>query len=258
MYPILLQIGNFKIHTYGVLVAFAFLVGIFLAAKEAKRTGVDPEKILDITFYLIIAAIIGSRVLYIILHYPYFLENPLEMIKIWRGGLVFYGGFILALAVVIRYIKKNQLDLWKTFDILAPSIAIGQGIGRLGCFFAGCCYGKETTLPWAITFSHPESLAKLGVTLHPTQLYSSINAFSIFFILTVAKRYKKFDGFLLWLYVLLYSVTRSIIEFFRGDERGLIFYQSISTSQFIGIILGITSVFMLFYLGSRHKELSKK
>ena len=254
MYPILLQIGNFKIHTYGILVAFAFLVGIFLAAKEAKRTGEDPEKILDITFYLILGAIIGSRVLYIILHYPDFLENPLEMIKIWRGGLVFYGGFVLALCVVIWYIRNNQLQFWKTLDILTPSIAIGQGIGRLGCFFAGCCFGKETTLPWAVTFSHPESLARLGVPLHPFQLYASINAFSIFFILTIAKRYKRFDGFILWLYVLLYAITRTILEVFRGDERGLMFLQSISSSQFVGIILGMISVFMLFYLGTRHQK----
>ncbi|MDY6853471.1 MAG: prolipoprotein diacylglyceryl transferase [Thermodesulfobacteriota bacterium] len=254
MYPILLQIGNFKIHTYGILVAFAFLVGIFLAAKEAKRTGEDPEKILDITFYLILGAIIGSRILYIILHYPYFLENPLEMIKIWKGGLVFYGGFLLALSVVIWYIRKNQLNFWKILDILAPSIAIGQGIGRLGCFFAGCCFGKETTLPWAVTFSHHESLARLGVPLHPVQLYASINAFSIFIILTIAKRYKKFDGFILWLYVLLYATTRTILEIFRGDERGLIFYHSITSSQFIAIILGMISVFMLFYLGTKHQK----
>lgn len=259
MYPILFQIGSFKIHTYGVFIALGFLTGIILALREAKRVGEAPEKILDLAFYLIIAAIVGSRLLYIVLNYRYYIENPLEMVKIWSGGLVFYGGFLLALIVGIWYIRKNHLLLWKTVDVFAPSIAIGQAIGRLGCFSAGCCYGKETTLPWAVTFSNPECLANLGVPLHPTQLYSSLNALFIFLILTVIKRFKKFDGLLIWLYVLLYSITRSVIEIFRGDDRGgFMFQETLSVSQFIGIILGITSVFMLIYLWRGNKKLLKK
>jgi len=223
MYPVLFQIGNFKIHTYGVFIALGFLTGIILALREAKRVGEEPENILDLAFYSIIAAIVGSRLLYIVLNYQYYIENPLEMIKIWSGGLVYYGGFLLALIVGIWYIRKSHLPLWKTADIIAPSIAIGEAIGRLGCFSAGCCYGKVTTLPWAVTFSNPESLAIVGIPLHPTQLYSSITALFIFLILTVVKRVKKFDGLLIWLYVLLYSITRYVIEIFRGDDRGLIF-----------------------------------
>ncbi|KAF0117516.1 MAG: phosphatidylglycerol:prolipoprotein diacylglycerol transferase [bacterium] len=243
MHPILFQIGSFRIHTYGVFIALGFLTGIILALREAKRVGEEPENILDLSFYSIIAAIVGSRLLYIILNYRYYIENPLEMIKIWSGGLVYYGGFLLALIVGIWYIRKRHLPLWKTADIIAPSIAIGEAIGRLGCFSAGCCYGKETTLPWAITF-------------YPTQLYSSITALFIFLILTVFKRFKKFDGLLIWLYVLLYSITRSIIEIFRGDDRGFLFEGTLSVSQFIGIILGITSVFMLGYLWRRNKMAS--
>ena len=258
MYPILFQIGSFKIHTYGVFIALGFLTGIILALREAKRVGEEPENILDLTFYLIIAAIVGSRLLYIILNYRYYIENPVEMVKIWSGGLVFYGGFVLALIVGIWYIRKSHLPLWKTVDVIAPSIAIGQAIGRLGCFSAGCCYGKETTFPWAVTFSNPESLARLGIPIHPTQLYSSLDALFIFLILTVVKRFKKFDGLLIWLYVLLYSITRSIIEIFRGDDRGFMFEGTLSISQFIGIILGITSVFMLIYLWRENKRLLKK
>ena len=254
MFPVLFQIGNLKIHTYGVFVALGFLTGIILAFREAKRVGEEPEKILDLAFYLIVAAIIGSRLLYIIIYYDYYLENPLEIIKIWNGGLVFYGGFIPALLVGIWYIRKNHMSIWKVTDILAPSIAIGQAIGRLGCFCAGCCFGKETTLPWAITFTHPETLARQGVPLHPTQLYSSVNALFIFLVLMIAKRYKRFDGFLIWLYVLLYAITRSIIEIFRGDARGLVIKDVLSTSQFIGIIMGVISIFMLFYLGAKKRR----
>ncbi|MFH1624342.1 MAG: prolipoprotein diacylglyceryl transferase [Pseudomonadota bacterium] len=257
MYPLLFQIGSLKIHTYGVLIALGFLIGIILTLREAKRVGEQPQKILDLVFYLIIAAIVGSRLLYIILHHRYYVQNPLEIIKMWNGGLVYYGGFVLALVVGIWYVRKKEMPVWKTADIVAPSIAIGQAIGRLGCFSAGCCYGKETTLPWAVTFSNPESLARFEIPIHPTQLYSSINALFIFLILTVVKRFKKFDGLLIWLYVLLYSITRSIIEIFRGDDRGFIFGGTLSVSQFIGIILMITSVFMLIYLWRRNKSLLK-
>ncbi|MFH2013155.1 MAG: prolipoprotein diacylglyceryl transferase [Pseudomonadota bacterium] len=258
MYPVLFHIGNFKIHTYGFFIALGFLVGIVLALREARRVGEEPENILDLAFYGIIAAIVGSRLLYIILNHRYYIENPMEIVKIWNGGLVYYGGFLLALIVGIWYIRKKDLPLWKTVDILAPSVAIGEAIGRLGCFSAGCCYGKETVLPWAVTFSNPESLARLGIPLHPTQLYSSVNALFIFLILTVVKRFKKFDGLLIWLYVLLYSITRSIIEIFRGDVRGFIFGKILSTSQFIGIILVIISVLMLIYLWRRNKSLLKE
>ena len=254
MYPTLIQIGSFKIHTYGTLIALGFLVAIVLASREAKRVGEDPEKLLDLAFYMIISAIVGSRLLYILLHYQYYRENPLEIIKVWNGGLVYFGGLVLALIVAIWYIQRNHLPLWKTCDIATPSIAIGQAIGRLGCFFAGCCYGKETTLPLAITFNHPESLARLGVPLHPTQLYSSLNAFFIFLILMMVKKSKVFDGFLLWLYVLLYSLTRFFIEYLRGDPRGFVIEGLLSTSQFIGIILGMISIFMLFYLRARHNR----
>ena len=245
MHPILFEIGSLKIHTYGVFVALGFLTAIALAMRQAGREGEDPAKIMDLAFYVIIAAIAGSRLLYVALHYKYYLENPLEIIKIWSGGLVFYGGLILALAVSIWYFRKNRLPVWKTTDIVAPSIAIGQAVGRLGCFSAGCCYGRETNLPWAVTFTDPECLARLGVPLHPTQLYSSLNAFLIFLILIIVRRFKRFDGFLISLYVLLYSISRPILELFRGDNRGFLIEGAISTSQLIAIAMGIISLFML-------------
>ena len=252
MHPILFSIGRINIYTYGVFIASAFFLGIGLAVKEAKKEGIDPQKILDLSFYILIAAIVGSRIFYVIINFRYFIENPLEIIKIWSGGLVFYGGFVIGIVVVIYFFKKNNMPLWKTADVIAPSIPIGQAVGRLGCFFAGCCYGKPTNLPWGVTFSDPNSLAKLGVPLHPTQLYSSLNGLIIFFILIIIRRYKRFDGELIWIYVLLYSVGRFIIEFFRSDDRGFIL-DTLSTSQVIGIILFITAITMLIKLGKRKK-----
>jgi phosphatidylglycerol:prolipoprotein diacylglycerol transferase len=173
MHPVLFRIGPFALHTYGVFVAIAFLASISLALREARRVGESADHILDLCFYILVAAIVGSRILYVVINWPVFQQDPLEILRIWRGGLVFYGGFIAAVLTAFWYVRKAGLSPWKTTDILAPSLAFGQFIGRIGCFFAGCCYGRPSDLPWAVTFTNPESLAPKGIPLHPTQIYSS-------------------------------------------------------------------------------------
>jgi len=252
MYPDLLTIGSFTIHTYGVCIALGALLGITLITYEAKKQGYDQQKILDLTFYLLITAIIGSRALYVILNLKYYINHPLEVVMIWRGGLVFYGGFLLAFATCFLYLKRHNLPFLKTCDLMVPGLAIGEFIGRFGCFFAGCCYGKPTTLPWAITFTHPHSLAKLGVPLHPTQLYSSLKALIIFLVLISARRYLKGEGQLLWLYILFYAIGRLIIEHFRGDERGFLVLNYFTLTQVIAILFIPIALFMVFYLGRKH------
>jgi len=248
MYPVLLKIGRFPIYTYGSLIAIAFLVGLFIARYEARRLGEDPDKIMDICFYGLIAAIVGSRLFYVAINPKIFLSDPMEIFKIWNGGLVFYGGFICALFVLIFYVKKQKMPLWLTADILTPSLAIAHSIGRIGCFFAGCCYGKVCDLPWAVTFSRPESLAPIGIPLHPTQLYSAANNLFIFCILWLFRHHKKFDGQLFWMYVLLYGIGRSIIEIFRGDFREQSIFGFLSVSQAIGGAMSIIAVVMLVRL----------
>jgi phosphatidylglycerol:prolipoprotein diacylglycerol transferase len=174
-----------------------------------------------------------------------------EIIRIWHGGLVFYGGFIAAFVTALWFIRKRGLPLWKTTDILAPPIAFGQFVGRIGCFFAGCCYGRACSLPWAVTFTHPESLAPKGIPLHPTQLYSSLNGLFMFVVLMGLRRVKAFEGQIFWAYVLLYGVTRSIIEFFRGDDRGVLIGGIVSTSQLIGVIMAAIAIGMMMVLRSR-------
>ncbi|MEK7852135.1 MAG: prolipoprotein diacylglyceryl transferase, partial [Deltaproteobacteria bacterium] len=176
-----------------------------------------------------------------------FIENPLEVFKIWKGGLVFYGGFIGALATGIWYVKRHGMPVWKTSDIIAPAIALGQSLGRIGCFSAGCCYGKESTVPWAVTFTDLNSLARIGVPLHPTQLYEAVLDFCIFLFLISFRKRKTFDGQLIWLYTLLYAIVRLIVESFRGDPRGFV-GGMLATSQFIGIVMIPISIFMLIKL----------
>jgi len=254
MHPILFKIGPITIYTYGVLIATAFFLGLALAARQARVEGEDPQKIMDLSFYILISAIVGSRLLYIVVEYKEYISNPLRIFKVWEGGLVFYGGFIMAMAVVIIYIRKHEMNLWKVGDILAPSVAIGQGVGRLGCFFAGCCYGRETDVPWAVIFKDPNTLAPMDVHLHPTQLYDSVNGFIIFVILLVLRKFKKFDGQLFLTYTLLYAVGRFIVEIFRGDERGFAIESFLSTSQFIAIPLFILSLAMLIRLKQQKSE----
>jgi phosphatidylglycerol:prolipoprotein diacylglycerol transferase len=235
----------FSIHTYGLFIAIGFLAGMLLARREALRTGLNPDTITDLTFYLLIAAIVGSRLFYVFTAPEAFFKNPLEIFKIWKGGLVFFGGFIAALATALIFMKKYSLPIWQTCDLLAPSLALGHFFGRLGCFFAGCCYGKQCDLPWAVSFNHPESLAPIGVLLHPTQLYSSMSNLMIFGILWFWRSRKTFDGQIFWIYILLYGTLRSLIEQLRGDFRGAAVFDVLSVSQAIGLFLAITAFIML-------------
>ena len=248
MYPILIEFGFFKIFTYGLLVATSFLVAILLASSRAEKEGLDSQKVLDLCFYVMVSALLGARLLYVIVEYRYFLDSPLEIFKFWKGGLVFYGGLILGVLISLWYLKRNQMPMWKTADLLAPSIALGQLIGRWGCFFAGCCYGKKTDVAWGITFTDPRSLAPLEISLHPTQVYLSLNAVFIFIFLMWLSKRKVFDGQILWSYGILYSIGRFLIEYFRGDDRGFPVEQVLSTSQFVGVFIFILSAVMLLTL----------
>jgi phosphatidylglycerol:prolipoprotein diacylglycerol transferase len=252
MHPILFEIpridlgawtlGPIPIRLYGLMIGIGFLLGITLASRRAKKEGIDPELIVDMGVYLLLAAIIGSRILYVLTALREFTTHPLEVFAIWKGGLVFYGGVLAAVPVGIWYVRKHNLPVWKTADIMAPYAALGHAFGRLGCFFAGCCYGAPCTGTFCITFTDPHSLAPLGTPLFPTQLMESAGEFMIFGVLLLLRRYKRFDGQLFGLYLIFYAVLRFSIEFFRGDvARGVYFGGLISTSQIIAIIIALTA-----------------
>jgi phosphatidylglycerol:prolipoprotein diacylglycerol transferase len=243
VHPILIRIGPLIIHTYGFLIAVGFLIGLMLAILQAKKEGIASDKIIDLSFYILLAAIIGSRLLFILINLGYYINNPMDIFKIWEGGLVFYGGLMLAIPAAVLYVKKNGLSVWKTADIFAPSMAIGHVFGRLGCFSAGCCYGKAAaSLPWAVIFTNPVCLAPTNVPLHPTQLYEAAGEFFNFLILLTLRKHRSFNGQLFITYILLYSVLRFIVEFFRGDVgRGFI-APYLSVSQGISILMFLVGV----------------
>lgn len=253
MHPILFEIpkidlgswtiGPIPIRLYGLMIGIGFLLGMTLAARQAKKEGINPDRVLDMGVYLLLAAVVGSRVLYVLTSLHEFRANPLDVFAIWKGGLVFYGGLLAAVPVGIWYVKKHGLPVWQTADIMAPSVSLGHVFGRLGCFFAGCCYGAPCSGPAGITFSDPHSLAPLGVSLYPTQLMESGGELIIFGLLLALRRYKRFDGQIFGLYLLLYAVLRFVIEFFRGDvARGVYFGGLISTSQIIAILIAVAAL----------------
>ncbi len=251
MHPILFKIGPLTIYTYGFFIALAFVTGILWACWEAKRLGEEAEKIMDLGFYLIIAAIIGSRLFFVLLNMKEYLNHPLNIIKIWEGGLVFHGGLIASIVVGFYYLKKHHLNIWKYTDILAPAFILGQAIGRIGCLMAGCCYGKKTTLPWGIVFTDANSLAVLDVPLHPTQIYTSIGALCIFGFLLWLRKRKSYEGQVFWLYIVLYSIMRFIIDIFRGDQiygTRVYFFQALTLTQVLSIVFFLSALYMLWYL----------
>jgi len=254
MYPRLFEAGPITVYTYGVLLAAAYLLGLQLARVRARARGLDANRVLDLGIYIIISALIGAKLLLLVTDFRTFSSNPRELLTLARSGGVFYGGLILAVAVALVYIRKIGLPLWTTCDVFAPGIAVGHVVGRFGCLFAGCCFGKPTTRPWGITFTDPFAAANvgtpLGVPLHPTQLYEAgAEALILIVLLATERKGRPYPGRTFWLYMLLYAVSRFIIEFFRGDERGSV--GMFSTSQFISILLAPLAIVMLVYLARR-------
>jgi len=252
VHPILFDLGPITIYSYGVLLAAAYLIGLWMAARRARQAGLDANKVLDLGIWVIIAALVGAKLLLFVVDFQHFTSSRDEFMTLLRSGGVFYGGLIAAIVVCIYQLRKHKLPLWTSGDLFAPGIALGYMVGRLGCLLAGCCYGRPTDVGWAITFTDPAANLNVGtplnVPLHPTQLYESAAGLVIFSILMlVERRGRPFAGRTFWLFVLLYSISRFVIEFYRGDDRGMPI-GSLSTSQLISVILAPIAVAMLWYL----------
>jgi phosphatidylglycerol:prolipoprotein diacylglycerol transferase len=254
MHPILFELGNWPVYSYGVLLAAAYLAALQLAVVRARRQGLDGARVMDLGIYLIIAALVGAKLMLVAVDFNYFMARPEELLSLVRAGGVFYGGLIAAVGVAFWLVRRYSLPLWTTADLFAPGIALGHVIGRLGCLLAGCCYGRPTDVWWAVTFTNPVAAANvgtpLGVPLHPTQLYDAGAELIIMIVLLATERKgRAFAGRTFWLYILLYGVSRFVIEFYRGDERGSV--AGLSTSQFISIIAVPLAIATLVWLRPR-------
>lgn len=247
MHPLLFTIGSIPIHTYGFLIAVGFLTAVFTIRRLSIRSGLDPERILDLTFWMLLVGFLGARILYIITRWDTFMADPMAIFRVWEGGLVFLGGPIACVPFAIWYIKKHKLPPWLTSDILIIGLTVNHAFGRLGCLSAGCCYGKPTTMPWGIKlYSDLVDKDMQGIPLHPTQLYESTALFILFFGLLHIFKKRQFEGQAVLTYFMAYPIIRSIIEIFRGDLiRGFVIDGILSTSQFLSILIFVGASFAL-------------
>ena len=259
MHPRLLTTPFFTLHTFGLLLASAYLAAFWWLTREGRREGFDADELASLGLWAIAGAIIGAKALMIVRALPEYVAAPSEIfsLSVLASAGDFYGGFIGALVASAIFFRRHpRLSFWRTADLCGPAIALGQAIGRIGCFMAGDDYGRPTHLPWAVTFTDPDAAriggAPLGVPLHPVQLYESLVCLVLFAVLVRLSRRKRFDGEVILAYTLLYAIARFILEFFRGDaDRGFVFGGLLSTSQFIAAILAPAAVAL--WLVRRHR-----
>jgi phosphatidylglycerol---prolipoprotein diacylglyceryl transferase len=267
---------DFALHSYGVAIAAAFLVAIFVGTRTAARSGEDPDKVRDLCFWLLVSSLVGARLVFIATNIPDYVRlcreehDCLRALRVWEGGLVFYGGFFAALATALVYTRRYGMRFWRTADILAPSVALGHFFGRLGCFAAGCCWGKEASgraLAWAARFP-AESLvfqdyaargalpgnAEITPPLHPVQLYEAFGELALFFALSLLGRKKRWDGQVLVAWLLGYALLRFVVELYRGDAVRKFVFGSLSTSQAFAIA---AALFATAVLAWRRSHLSR-
>lgn len=245
MHPILFHIGPLTIRMYGLFVAIGMLIGLQYVVVMGRKKNIPDTLIMDMGFWSVVAGLVGARLMYVLLNWRYYAANLFDIVKIWEGGLVYYGGVIAGILAAVFFLRRHrEIGLWAVFDLVAPGLALGHFFGRIGCFFAGCCYGAPCELPWSVTFSDPASLAPLNAQLHPTQLYEAIGTAAIFVILHLFSRRSPRAGYVTAAYLALYGIVRFSLEYFRGDDRGA-FLAGFSPGQVISLIL-ILSAAVIF------------
>jgi phosphatidylglycerol:prolipoprotein diacylglycerol transferase len=254
MYPKILDVGPVTIHTYGLLLAAAFIVGIWIASRNAKKEGINPDSIWNLGLIVIFSALLGSKLLLLLSDFHHYSENFREIFSLstLRSSGIYYGSLLLALGSAAWFIFKKRLPAWTLADAAAPGIAAGEAIAKLGCLSAGCCYGKPTTLPWGIKFTSQYAYdnvdVPLNIPLHPTQIYESLGALCLFLFLMWRLSRKHIAGQVIVEYLALYSLLRFVVEFFRGDERGFVLYGLLSTSQLVALLILLGSVAAYYLL----------
>jgi len=261
MHPVLFDLplgplGSFTVGTYGLFYALGFLLALRLAVFYARRDGIEAGRILDLGIVGLLAGFVGAKLLLYALDLRYYLADPMRMVQNLRSAGVYYGGLGLAVLAGVVYVRRQGLPLGKVADLAAPALSLGQAIGRIGCFLAGCCYGRACDLPWGVTFRDPRAAdltgVPMGVSLHPTQLYHATADLVTLAVAMLLMKRRRFDGQVFWTWLLLYAALRAIVEHWRGDlARGVFFDGRLSTSQIISIPIVVLSAVMLWWLGRR-------
>ena len=251
MRPVLFHLGSLTIYSYGVIGAAGFLTGLLLAYRRAPRAGLDPGKIWNLTIYGVLFSLAISKIWLVFSAWDDYSANPSALLswETFHSAGTFYGGLLGAIAWTVAYTHFNKMPLLPVLDLMAAPVALGHAIARLGCFAAGCCYGKPTALAWGVTFTSPTaekiSGTPLGIALHPTQLYESAAEFLNFGLLVWLGMKRRTTGRLIGAYFILYGVERGTIEFFRGDPgRTLLFHDRVSLMQLVSVALILTGSYL--------------
>ncbi|MFQ5694462.1 MAG: prolipoprotein diacylglyceryl transferase [Terriglobia bacterium] len=261
MFPRIFSLGDyFTLHTYGLLVALALLTGIYVAGRFGARIGLDRERVWNLGVYMALAGLVGAKLVLLVTEWEYYSQHLREVfsLNMLQSGGVWYGGLLAAIAVAMAYTWRQGWAFASTADVYAPGISLGHVLGRLGCFSAGCCYGKAAEVPWAVTFTDSYSAQIVGVplntALHPTQLYEALAEVLIFSALVWLWRRRRFSGQIFAAYIVLYATARFFIEFFRGDPRGDFYFQgALSSPQLLSLALFAVGLAFLFYQRRRQQ-----
>lgn len=257
MFPKLISIGNFFIPTYGTLVAIGFLLGLWVTVRLAKRAKLPAEPVTNLAIYCALAGLAGAKLFMILFDFRDYWEGSKKLFSLdtLQAAGVYQGGFLLALVVAVLYMRQNHLPALATSDVFVPGLALGQAIGRIGCFAAGCCWGVECHLSWAVTFRNPEAWnltgVPIGIPLHPTQLYESVADALVFAFLYYMVLRPHTAGAILGWYLALYSSARFVIEFFRFHEQGL--HAGLSYTQWISLATLLAGIALLLRRSSSPK-----
>ena len=251
MHPILIEIGRFRIYSYGFMLALSFFIGILYAGRRAERNGVAKEAVQDLSIILILLAVLGSRTLYILTHRDHY-HNLLDIIALWEGGATYYGGLLLAVIGAGVYLKRKKISFFKVADICSPPTAFGIVFTRIGCFLSGCCFGSPTSCPLGVVFpaDSPAGHNFGGMEIHPTQLYSSLYGLVILVALLLVERRKSFDGFTFAFLCIFYGAARFTVDFFRYYEESALM-GGLTYNQVISIGLAALGIALLLILPRR-------
>lgn len=242
MYPVIFSYGPLHLYSYGLLVATGVLCAIFFIRSNAMLVGLNPDTSVDLAIATVISGFTGARIFYVIQFWDFFKNAPLDVFKIWQGGIVLYGGLIGGLLGFAFFIKLSRLSFLPVLDLFVPAMSLAQGFGRLGCFLNGCCFGAECDLPWAVKFSF------LGEKVHPTQLYEAVFCFLLFVFLYRLLKKKLSAGKVALAYFIIYPIGRFLVEFFRGDQKYYLFHLTIAQWTSVLVII-LTLIFILFRYG---------
>ena len=242
MHPELIDLGFWAVPTYGVVLAVAVVVGLWTLKLRADQAEMDGTKIVDLTLWIVIWALVGSKLLMVLLDLPRYLRHPADLVGTLRAGGVFLGGFIAALVTAVILVRRYALPALATLDVIVPSLALGHAIGRIGCLMAGCCWGRACELPWAIRYTDSRAAELLGTPLyqpvHPSPVYESVFNFGLYLVLAALYRRLPPAGRVFAAYLVLYGIGRFLLEYLRGDaDRGFVFGGALSTSQLIAALM---------------------